>query len=518
MPKAKTAQPDETLGDLTDDQKLAQFISTFYDDPLGYVHAAFTWGEGELTGLDGPDAWQKDFLIDLGKEVKKRKFNGTKAVAPIRVAASSGHGVGKSTLTGWLVSWIMDTRPNSQGSVSANTGLQLSTKTWASIKTWKQRAITSHWYEIGAEKIKHLEHRDSWFCSALTSNEDRSEAFAGQHAASSTSYYIFDEASAIPDKIFEVAEGGLTDGEPMIFLMGNPTKNSGKFYRACFGDEKNRWKVYCIDSRLGKFTNKETIQEWADQWGEDSDFFRVRVLGLPPRASDTQFIPQDLVAAAMKREAQPLSDEPLVVGVDISRGGMDNTVIRFRRGPDAASIPPVRISGEDSRDSMRTVSILSEIMNREYTMTDGKKIKPSALFVDETGVGGPIGDRLRQSGVRNVIGVQFGQKSPVTHCLNMRAFIWFQMRDWLKIGSIGKDQTLEMELTGPGYSHNAQSAIQLESKESMRKRGVGSPDDADALAVTFAQVIAASRPMGFNGMRDAIVRHMHENCENSWMA
>jgi hypothetical protein len=505
-------------GDLTDDQKLAQFISTFYDDPLGYVHAVYKWGEGELTGLDGPDAWQKDFLVDLGKEVKKRKFNGIKAVPPIRVAASSGHGVGKSTLTGWLVSWIMDTRPNSQGSVSANTGLQLSTKTWASIKTWKHRAITSHWYEIGAEKIKHLEHKDSWFCSALTSNEDRSEAFAGQHAASSTSYYIFDEASAIPDKIFEVAEGGLTDGEPMIFLMGNPTKNSGKFYRACFGDEKNRWKVYCIDSRLGKFTNKETIQEWADTWGEDSDFFRVRVLGLPPRASDTQFIPQDVVAGAMKRDVHVMSDEPLVVGVDVSRGGNDNSVIRFRRGMDAKTIKAIRISGEDSRDSMRTVSILSEIMNTEYTMSDGKVMKPSAMFIDETGLGGPIGDRMRQLGFRNIIGVQFGQKSPATHCVNMRAYIWFMMRDWLKTGAIGKDSQLEMELTAPGYSHNAQSAILLESKESMKKRGVGSPDDADALAVTFAQIIAATRPMGFNGMRDAIVRSMHETCENSWMA
>lgn len=511
--KTKPEPPPVIEEHASDDIKLAEFMGKFYDDPYGYVLAAFKWGEGELLGSTGPDEWQTEFLKDLGAEVKKRKFNGQTAVPPIRMAVSSGHGVGKSTITGWLASWVLDTRPLSQGSVSANTGLQLSTKTWASIKTWKKRAITSDWWEIGAEKIRHKEHPDSWFCAALTSNEERSEAFAGQHAASSTSFYIFDEASAISDKIFEVAEGGLTDGEPMEFLFGNPTRNSGQFYRACFGSDKNRFKVYCIDSRRSARTNKETIKEWAETYGEDSDFFRVRVLGLPPRASDSQFIPYDIVHAAMRREVLVLPDTPLVVGVDISRGGNDNTVIRFRRGLDAYSIAPISISGQDSRDSMRTVAILSEVLNRDYN-----GIKVSAMFIDETGLGGPIGDRLRQMGYRNVYGVQFGAKSPVNHCLNMRAYIWFQMRDWLKLGCIGKDNNLELELVGPGYSHNAQSAIQLESKESMKKRGIGSPDDADALACTFAQMIAMKRPASAGTIKEIKLRQLRERCSNAWMA
>lgn len=496
----------------TDDQKLAAFVSEFYADPLGYVRACFKWGEGELAKMTGPDEVQTEILTAIGEEVKKRKFDGVTPVKPLRVAISSGHGVGKSTLTGWLTSWILDTRPMSQGSVSANTGLQLSTKTWAAISRWKALAITAHWYEIGAEKIRYKTKPNSWFASALTSNEDRSESFAGQHAANSTSFYIFDEASAIPDKIFEVAEGGLTDGEPMIFLMGNPTRNEGQFYRACFGDDKHRWLVFCVDSRKSSRTNKIEIKEWEDTWGSDSDFFRVRVLGLPPRASDSQFIPHDIVTAAMKRpRPEVLADEPLVAGLDISRGGSDYTVLRFRRGKDALSIKPIRLSGEESRDSMHVVAVVNEALKLDYN-----GVKVSALFVDETGMGGPIGDRLRQIGAcRLVIGVQFGGRSPITATANMRAYIWYQMREWIRNGGcIGDDKVLHMELTSPGYSHNAQTAILIESKESMKKRGVGSPDDGDALAVTFAQTISMKPKSGKHSRRDQIARNLLDQCND----
>lgn len=501
---------------LSDDAQLAQFISRFMHDPLGYVKAVYRWGEGDLLEQDGPDGWQIKFLRELGEETKRNNFDGKTAVPPVRRAVSSGHGVGKSTMTAWVVSWILDTRPNSQGSVTANTGMQLSTKTWAAIKSWKQRAITAHWWDIGAEKIRNVAYPDSWFCAALTSNEDRSEAFAGQHAASSSSFYCFDESSAIPDRIFEVAEGGLTDGEPFSLMLGNPTKNSGQFYRACFGSDKSRWNPVCIDSRESPRTNKATIEEWGKTYGEDSDFFRVRVLGLPPRAADTQFIAQDLVQEAMKRKAHVISNEPLLAGVDISRGGNDSTVIRFRRGADAVSIKPIEISGELSRDSMRTVSILSEIMQRDF----GGGLKIAAMFIDATAVGGPIADRMRQLFPgRAIIQVQFGSSSPLQACAQMRAYIWYQMREWLKIGSIGNDLNLEMELTGPGFKHNAQSAIVLESKEDMKKRGIMSPNHADALATTFAQAVGARRQTsGKREARDEKVRQLSQGCTEMWMA
>lgn len=416
----------------------------------------------------------------ISAQVKKRRFNGVDPVAPIRVARSSGHGIGKSTIVAWLVNWIMSTRPQSVGTVTANTYTQLRTKTWAQISKWTALSINSHWFTVTSEMMYHKAFKKTWFCSAQTCREENSEAFSGQHSVTSTSFYMFDESSAVPDKIFEVAEGGLTDGEPMIFLFGNATRSTGKFQRVVFGLEKNRWNHGAIDSRTCILPNKAQIQEWENDYGEDSDFFRVRVRGLTPRASDLQFIGSDLVYGAQTREVVTLEDDPLIVGIDIARGGDDSNVIRFRKGLDARSISPVRLLGSETRDTTRLVAKIVDLIH---------EWKPQAVFADGTGVGGPIIDRLRQMGY-NVTEIQFGGACPdSTHWANMRAWMWKEMRDWLKRGAIDKSPELEMDLVGPDYHHDRKDRVVLESKENMKKRGLASPDDGDALALTFAMPV-----------------------------
>lgn len=223
------------------DAELAEFVGQFYADPLGFVEACYPWGEpGPLKDHDGPDTWQREHLIWIGEEVTARGFDGLHAVAPIRSTVSSGHGIGKSVEVAWIVDWIMSTRPHCQGTVTANTFTQLQTKTWAAIQRWTKLCLTGHWFAINADRMYHPSFKESWFCALQSSREENSEAFAGQHAADSTSFYIVDEASAVADGILEVAEGGLTDGEPMIFLYGNPTRNTGKFHRVTFGSERER--------------------------------------------------------------------------------------------------------------------------------------------------------------------------------------------------------------------------------------------------------------------------------------
>lgn len=473
--------------------ELADFVAGFYDDPLGFVLAMYPWGEpGPLQDFDGPDEWQRDVLVWLGDEVKARKFDGSTPVAPIKAAVSSGHGIGKSTLQAWIVDWLTSTRPFCRGTVTANTSTQLDTKTWAAIQYWKKLSLTAEWFEINSTRVYFKGHRESWFVSPQSCKEENSEAFAGQHAANSTSFYVFDEDSAVPDVIHEVAQGGLTDGEPMWFLFGNPTRSTGAFFRACFGADKHRWKVWAIDSRSSRFTNKAQIAEWVADYGEDSDFVRVRVRGLPPRASDAQFISQQTVSDAQRRPVAVLSDEPLIAGLDLARGGSDECVIRFRRGFDARTIPPIRLSGEQARDSMRVVTIAADMLGREF---DGRRVK--VLFVDATGgsIGGPVADRLRQLGHTNVVDVQFGGESPDRKFANMRAFMWSQMRYWLQAGgAVDVSADLEIDLVGPGYHHDKRDRLVLESKDSMKKRGLDSPDDADALALTFAQRVAVEDP------------------------
>jgi hypothetical protein len=390
-------------------------------------------------------------------------------------------------MAAWLTDWIMSTRPGARGTVTAMTFPQLATKTWPAIQHWTSLCITSHWFEVGADLMYRKGARATWFCSAQTSKEENAQAFSGQHARTSTSFYQFDEDSEIGNEVHRVAEGGLTDGEPMVFLFGNPTKRSGHFYESCFGAGRARWHAQSIDARKSRFTNKSTIAEWAELYGEDSDFFRVRVRGLPPSASEAQFIDSARIYAAQRRQVVVLEDEPLVAGCDLAWGGSDDNVIRFRRGLDARSIPPIRIKGEFTRDPQVLTTRLADVLSRTY---DGHRV--AMLFLDSAGIAGPIGSRLRRLGHENVMEVNFGADSPDAKCRYMRDYIWAMMKEWLLTGGIDSDAQLEADLMGPGTRPNVQQRVWLESKEDMKKRGVASTDDGDALALTFtAPVVAA---------------------------
>jgi len=300
----------ETTEQLETDPRLAlaQDIAWFYDNPLQFVLYCWPWGKSGTILKDhtGPDAWQTDFLRKLGEEVRGRKFDGHHAVPPIRMCAVSGHGIGKSVLAAWVVLWIMATRTNCRGIVTASTFQQLSTRTWAAISEWLRTSVVADWFEISTDRLWYKGFKDSWFCTAQTAQEQYSESFAGIHAASSTPFVIVDESSGVPDKIFEVAQGATTDGEPIVLALGNPTRNSGWFYRAAFGSDRARWIRFSVDSRTSKFANKALLQEWIDDFGIDSDFVRVRVLGEAPKASVSQFIGHDVVARAESLRLLPI--------------------------------------------------------------------------------------------------------------------------------------------------------------------------------------------------------------------
>lgn len=467
------------------DLLLADECAKYYADPLGWVLWAFDWGHGDLDGFDGPDEWQRDTLNDIGEQVRERGFDGVAPVDPIRESTASGHGIGKSALTSWLILWIESTRPYAKGIVTANTSDQLRTKTWGELGKWRSRCIVGHWFEYnngrGSMSLYHKSWPESWRVDAQTCREENSEAFAGLHAANSTPFYIFDEASAVPDTIWEVAEGGLTDGEPMFFVFGNPTKNTGKF-KECFNNvgAGARWSKRQVDSRTAKMTNKKLIEQWRKDWGEDSDFFRVRVLGKFPKAGDMQFIPGDDVFDAMKRgPGRYLGDDPLICGIDVARGGADNCMIQFRRGKDAKSEKVYRIPGEKSRDSMKVVSLITMILDRH---------KPDVTFLDETGLGGPIVDRLVQLGY-HVIGINFGSKADdEKHYVNKTAEMGARCRQWIiEGGAIYDDIQLEKELVAREFWHDDRDRLVLERKKDMKKRIKVSPDWADSLYLTFAQ-------------------------------
>lgn len=465
--------------------KLAEEVGSFFSDPLGFVLFAYPWRQpGVLRDFDGPLNWQRGFLREWGEEIDARGFDGVHAVAPQLFSTVSGHGIGKSAMSAFIVDFIMSTRPFCKGVVTANTAPQLETKTWAEIAKWSNLLINSHWFKIttgrGAMKMVHVDHPESWRVDGLAWRETRAEAFAGQHAANSTSFYLFDEASSIPEAIFDTARGGLTDGEPMQFLFGNGTKNSGYFFDT-HGRFKHRFITRNIDSREVEITNKDYLQEILDDYGEDSDTAKIRVRGMFPNKSMTQMIPTDLVKAARKRFVQwgPLNPErthALLMGVDIARFGDDKSVIYFRRGRDARSIPPIKF------EKLSTDEMALQVIR--YATEHG----PDRIYVDGGGVGGGVVDILRALNVQNVFEVNFGSKAfNSTDYRDQGTECWALMENWFKNGaSIPDDDEIEGQFTAREYGYIGENKKFVEPKKEMKKRGMPSPDIADALALTFA--------------------------------
>lgn len=481
--------------------ELAAEISQFYDDPLGHVLFSYPWGQGQLTGFKGPRDWQRDYLLELGQEVRNRGFNGVDAVEPIQFCTASGHGIGKSALVSFLIRWIMDTRPFAKGVVTANTAPQLKTKTWAELAKWHSMGITRHWWGMNTSQGNlnyfNKDYPTTWRVDGQTCREENSEAFAGQHVANSTSFYIFDEASAVPDKIYEVRAGGLTDGEPMTFDFGNPTRNSGRFYQQMRGRFRHRYIRREIDSRDVEGTNKALFDQWEEDYGEDSDFFKVRVRGQFPDQGALQLIPMSYYEDNVGIEVAVQPHDPVVMGVDVARFGDDQSVIWLRRGRDATE------GGQDENhpghwrfqkiDTMQLAAKVVEIAS---------DTSPDAVFIDGGGVGGGVIDRCRQLGL-DVIEINFGAKATLPGYANMRAQMWARMRDALKDGvCLPHSEDLRTDLTSLEYGYNSKNDLQLESKEDAKKRGLASPDLADALALTYAQPVYPVRHGGYQGVAD----------------
>jgi hypothetical protein len=473
------------------DLELADEIKRFYADPLGFVEFAYSWGEPgtELEHEAGPDDNQTQFLIDLGKEVRSRRFNGHNPVMPILMTETSGHGTGKSVQGAWIADWILSTRPDSIGTVTAGTFTQLESRTWSAIQHWTKLCITGHWFHIQARGVYHKLRPKTWKIVAQTCKEENAQSFAGQHARTSTSWYMFDEASLIPDRVWTVAQGGLTDGEPMFFAWGQPEKNTGRFYEINFGSQEHRWNHRRIDSRNSRFTNKPLIEQWIEEFGLESDFVKVRVLGLPPNASELQFIDRARIVAAQQRQIVTFPDDPLIAGFDPSGGGSAWNVVRFRRGMDARSIPPIRVPGEQTRDRSAMLAKLAGIMK-----DDRPEHRVAVMFVDSA-YGAPYVERLHVLGYSNVVEVNFGAPSSDHHQANMRAYMWNLMKEWLLHGALpAEDEKLAPDLGSPGAHIRPNGQLVLESKEAMQKRGLASPDDGDALSLTFAQPVAPITP------------------------
>jgi hypothetical protein len=455
--------------------ELAKAVGAFAYDPLGFVLFAFRWGE-KGTVLEheaGPDTWQRDVLKALGDDLRTgASLTDALEATALKIAVASGHGIGKTALVAWIIHWFTCCFEFGQTVVTANTKTQLLTKTWRELAKWN-RLSQVQWFEWTATQYKHRKFPDAWFASAVPWSEHASEAFAGTHEK--FVLVIFDEASLIADKIWEVTEGAMTTANAIWIAFGNPTRNTGRFAE-CFGRQKHRWRTWQIDSRTAKMANKKQIQQWVDDYGEDSDFVRVRVRGVFPRAGSLQLISLEDVTNAMRRKPTGYEESARIIGVDIARHGDDQTVLTKRQG--------IRVWPQEKWRIPDTMQIASRV-SAEIAEFD-----PDATFIDVTGIGWGVFDRLRQLGHSDkLFAVQVGEAAIKDKLyFNKRSEIWAAgIRDWLKAGGcLPDDRELESDLIAPEYGYDARERLQLEKKEDTKERGLSSPDCADSLGMTFA--------------------------------
>ena len=465
--------------------ELANDIGGFTHNPYGHALYAYSWGEGALTNETGPRTWQAGVLKVIGAHLS----NPATRHQPCRIAIASGHGIGKSALIAMIAKWAIDTCEDTRVVITANTEPQIRTKTWPELTKWHNLSITKDWFKPTATALHSAfpGHDRSWRADAVTWSAHNTEAFAGLHNQGKRIVIIYDEGSGIDDKVWEVTQGALTDeGTEIIWIAcGNPTKNTGRF-RECFGRQRGLWYRQQIDSRDVDGTNKQYLDELVRTYGEDSDIVKVRVRGLFPSASSMQLIPSTLITAARDRDVMALSTDPVVFGLDCARFGDDDSVLAIRCGRDASSRPWKKWHQVDAMTLAGDVAQQAEAH------------RPDAIFVDAGNIGAAVIDRLRQLGLENVFEVWFGGTGREVLLpgnvrfltANKRTEMWIRMRNWLEGGAIPVDDALDADLTGVEYGYGRDEAtLILEKKEHMKARGLGSPDNGDALACTFAEPV-----------------------------
>lgn len=406
-----------------------------------------------------PDPWQEEALQALadGKNVCVR----------------SGHGTGKTADAAWAIIWRVMCFPHAQVPVTAPTQHQLQDILWPEVAKWIERAGLGQILRWTATRISMVGHERTWFAVARTSNQP--ERLAGFH--NDWLLYVIDEASGIPQSTWEVIDGARTTAGAVVLAIGNPTQRSGGFYDA-FHRHRRFWHTIHISSADSPRVDPAWVQEMKEKWGEDSDVYRVRVLGEFPRGEADTFIPLDAAEAAAMRDVP--AEGPVQLGVDVARYGDSETVIVVRQGLKVLWMEAYR-----KRAVTEVAGLVFAAAQKAREQTGAPHI---TVAVDDTGVGGGVTDGLKELALENrwlrVVPVNFGGRGD-KHYADTASAMWGHLRDILGEISIPNDDDLIGQLSSRKYRVTPKGLIALESKDDLRRRGLPSPDRADALALAF---------------------------------
>lgn len=439
----------------------------------------------EVLGVEPLD-YQAEFLEAIASGERK-------------ISVRSGHGTGKSTAASWAMLWYFLMHYPNKVVVTAPTSSQLFDALFAEMKRWINELPDAfkEVLNVKSDRVEHTAAPSEMFISARTSRAETPEALAGVH--SEHVMLIVDEASGVPEQVFEAAAGSMSGHNATTIMLSNPTRSSGTFFesqnRLADSWWTRRWS--CVDSPL---VSDEFIEEMKLRYGEDSNAFRIRVLGEFPQADDDTIIPFHLVETATHRDIEGDSDLPSVWGLDVSRFGNDKTALCKRQGSVVTEI-----RSWAGLDLMQTVG---RVVAEYEALLPSKQ--PREILVDSIGLGSGVVDRLREIGLP-VRGINVAEAPSMGGTyLNLRSELWFKTKAWFedRACKLPKDDQLVAELTGIRYSFTSSGKMKAESKDEMRKRGLASPDLADALCLTMASDAATALSGAFSSWKGEIKRNL----------
>ena len=414
---------------------------------------------------------QQQSLLDLFSKGEKKA-----------ISIRSGHGTGKTAAEAWLIAWFLVTRPQSKVVCTAPTGRQLKDILWAEAAHWINHAIAPvKQLLVVKNEVISIQDRKDWFARAASINvqasaEEQAETLAGYHAEHLLA--IVDEASGVPDPVFQPLRGYLTQEDNFVLLASNPTKPAG-FFWSTFNDdtEAPSWTHLHWSSEDSPLVSKNYVKG-LEKKGRNSNTFRIRVLGDFPIFAEDNLIPVSWIERATVDSFPEEKRGMEVWGLDVARFGSDSSALVKRNGTD--------IYFTDTKQGLDTQEVADWVADHYFVSEE----KPSFICVDTTGgLGAGVSDRLRRIlPSESVLDVNVSWSAfDKEHYRLLRDELYFRLRDALEQGFLrlpSWDKRLLKELSSIHYSFQ-NGKLKLEGKAAFKKRGHTSPDAADALALTF---------------------------------
>lgn len=411
-----------------------------------------------------------------------------------RTSVRSCNSAGKTWSIARIALWFLSCLPHSLVINTAPTHRQVENQFWRQLRLAHKKAKIN----IGGKLLKTmLSFDEDWYAIGFSPKDGDSakETFQGWHAK--YILVIVDEASGVHPSIFEAIEGAMAGGSVVrLVLIGNPTRTSGDFYNSFSDSLYNKIKISAFDipnvkekrEIIAGLATFEWVEEMKKKYGENSDVYRVRVLGEPPKHEADTLISLELVESAIGADRERYGTDEFIL-LDPARFGADKAGFVYKKGNYAKVLEII-----DKSDTMELAGKMARYLDA-FPEARGR--------IDIIGLGAGIFDRLKEQPkyVSRVEGVNVGTPAvDKEHYVNQRAESLSLLKEWLRDAILDDTEHKEewYQLCKPKVKIRSDGKIILESKEDMKKRGIPSPEIADALSLAFCTPTETNLGIGWS--------------------